>query len=301
MADTEITGIGTSLTGAGAAGTEVAYVQSADGNTDYKITLAELHEWIVTKNSTDNDFQAYDAELAALAGLTSASGKVPYFTGSGTASLLTVTGTDLNAVTGTKGTTNQIAYWNADGDLVGSSTITNANVGPNIGKQTIWVPAVAMSARATSGAATGTYDSGANDITISTFDFDTGTQEFVHFQIAMPKSWNESTISFIPYWTNTTGLTTETVQWKLQVYAVSNDDALNATYSNSVTSSDTWIAQNDLHIGPESGSLTIDGTAAENDLLLCELSRDVANDNMTGDALLIGVKIIYTVDTGIDD
>ena len=154
--------------------------------------------------------------------------------------------------------------------------------------------------RSTSGAGEGSYDSGANDITIKTLDFDTTTQEYAHFAVAMPKSWNEGTVTFIPYWTNTGGASTQNVVWSLAGRALSDDDAANGTFGTAQTSNDTWLAQNDIHIGPTSSAITIGNTPAENDLVVFEVSRVVGSDNMAGDALLIGLKLLITTNAATD-
>jgi len=49
------------------------------------------------------------------------------------------------------------------------------------GKQTIWVPAAAMTARTTNGAASGTTELATNDVMLSSLDFDTTTEEGAGF------------------------------------------------------------------------------------------------------------------------
>lgn len=170
-----------------------------------------------------------------------------------------------------------------------------------IGKQTIWIPAAAMTARTTNGAASGTTESTTNKVMNKVLDFDQTTQEFAQFTVAFPKGWNEGTVTFIPYWTAASG--TGGVTWGLAGVAVSDDDVIDAAFGTAQTSADTLIATTDVHVGPESSAITIAGTPAAGDIVYFQVNRTVAdaNDTLAADARLIGIKLIYTIDSNVDD
>lgn len=170
-----------------------------------------------------------------------------------------------------------------------------------IGKQTVWVPAGAMTARTTNGAASGTTESTTNKVMNKVLDFDTTTQEFAQFTVAFPKGWNEGTVTFIPYWTAASG--SGGVTWGLAGVAVSDDDVIDAAFGTAQTSADTLIATTDVHVGPESSAITIAGTPAAGDIVYFQVNRTVAdaNDTLAADARLIGIKLIYTIDSNVDD
>lgn len=193
---------------------------------------------------------------------------------------------------------------------MGTSALSTANDGTDYlssttgikqGKHTIAVPAAAMIARTTSGAAGGTVESTTNKIMIKTLDFDQTTNEYAQFSIPMPKSWDEGTITAQFLWSSAVS-GTNAVIWGLQAVAISDDDVLDAAFGTAQTVTDAQTAQGDLMITAETSAITIAGTPAAGDLVVFQIYRDAAagGDTLAGDARLHAVRILYTVNAGDD-
>ena len=142
------------------------------------------------------------------------------------------------------------------------------------GKQTIWVPAGAIVSRATGGAAPGTIETTTNKNMVRTLDYDGATQEFGQFEIAMPKSWDEGPITFVPIWSHGATTTNFGVVWALQAVARSDGDAIDAAFGTEQTSTDTGGTTNVQYTAPESVAITIGGSPVENDVVLFQIKRN---------------------------
>ena len=193
-------------------------------------------------------------------------------------------------------------YTNADNELHMIDGAGNDTIFLKGGQHSIWIPAEAISPRGNAGCAdlatTNAATTGRPDIRSLAFDKD--SDEHAQFTIAMPKMWNEGTITAQFYWTNAAA-TSGTVAWGLQGVSLSNDDAIDTAFGTAVVTSDTQTGTaKDVHISPKSGAITIAGSPAANDLTCFQVYRDVSADNLAEDALLLGIKLLYTIDTGND-
>jgi len=171
--------------------------------------------------------------------------------------------------------------------------------GKVVGVQDLFVPAAAMWPRITGGCAplAGT-EMATSLVNIQALAFDQTTQEFAQFFVTPPRKWNNGTIVVMPQWTATTG--SGTVQWGVSFGSYRNDDALTVALGTPQTSDDTLLATNDLHNGPDTSAITPAGTVQDSNLLVGQISRNPASDTLTGDALLIGVVLRFTMDAAID-
>jgi hypothetical protein len=183
----------------------------------------------------------------------------------------------------------------------GVATIEGAVI-KTAGTETIWIPAGAMITATTSGAATASLEAATNDQNYKVFDFDATADEHVHFQVAMPKNWNESTVTFQVWWSST-ATDTDGVAWGLQGVAISDNEAIDASWGTAIVVTDAaQSAAGEVYVTAASSAVTIAGTPAESDICFFRLFRDVSDaaDTMTEDARLIGIKLLITTNAAND-
>jgi len=235
-------------------------------------------------------------------------------------SILDTNGNELFLLTATGSAVNELTYANAatgNGPTFTASGETNVDININpkgtgvlksgtaavkiAGKESLWVPAVAMYPNTTSGCADLAQTELGNGPELKTLDFDKDSDEFAQFAVAFPKSWNEGTVSFQAFFTADT-TNTGTTAWFLQGVALADDGSLNTAFGTAVgpTAKAMSGTANDLAVTAESGAVTIAGSPSTDEYVFFQVYRDVSADDLSADAKLLGIKVFFTTDAAND-
>ena len=231
-----------------------------------------------------------------------------------------VIGTGAASATLTTSGAHDLVLDTNSGTNSGTITITdgadgNINIAPNgngvvqaggsavkvAGKETIWVPAVAMYPNSTNGCADLEQTELSNGPELKTLDFDKDSDEFAQFAVAFPKSWNEGTITFQAFFT-AASTDTGTTSWALQAVALADNGDLNTAFGTAVAPTAKAMSgtSNDLAVTAESGAVTIAGSPSTDEYVFFQIFRDVSEDDLNADAKLLGIKLFFTTDAAND-
>jgi len=265
-----------------------------------------LNGHVITGLVIGTNVQAYDAALTSIAALGTAGDKGIYFTAANVAAEFDLTAAGRALLDDAAASDQRTTLGLAIGTDVQAPATTLAGYGVTDalkqGKLTIGMPAIAMYTRTTNGAATGSIEKATNKNMFKTFDFDTTTQEFVQFEVPMPKNWNLGTVTFVPIWSHPATTTNFGVAFGLAGVGRRDDDAGDVAFGTAVTSVDTGGTTDDIYVGPESAAITIAGTLAAGCTVQFQINRTVADagDTLAVDARLHGIRLFYTVNAADD-
>jgi len=207
--------------------------------------------------------------------------------------------------TGTIGSATTPAAVSIAGDgtvnLATAGATVNSAVIKTAGTETIYVPASAMYPNTTNGcAALAQVELTAGRPELKVLDFDKDSDEFAQFTVAFPKSWNGGTVTFRAFWV---GLAATTgVAWGLQAISVGDNAEADAAFGTAVVvTDDSQGDATEVLVTATSGALTISG-AGDDKMTFFQIFRDVsdANDDMAGDARLVGIQLFFTTDATND-
>ena len=166
----------------------------------------------------------------------------------------------------------------------------------------MWVPAAAMYGPTTNPADAAQVETTATRPDLKVFDFDASTKQYTQFTVAMPKSWNEGTLTYQVYWSPSTTNTGNAI-FGLQGVACADSDTIDVAYGTAINITDAGIGTvEDQQITSESSAMTVAGSPAAGEQTYFQLFRDAADgsDTFTGECRVLGLKLFYTTDAAND-
>ena len=236
-------------------------------------------------------------------------------------SILDTNGNELLLLTATGSAVNELTLANAatgNGPILSATGETNVDINLNpkgtgtlksgtaavkiAGKETIWVPAAAMYGPTTNPADAAQVETTATRPDLKVFDFDASTKQYTQFTIAMPKSWNEGTITYQAYWSPSTTNTGNAI-FGLQGVACADNDTIDVAYGTAINITDAGIGTvEDQQITGESSAVTVAGSPAAGEQTYFQFFRDAADgsDTFTGECRVLGIKLFFTTDAAND-
>ena len=224
---------------------------------------------------------------------------------------LTATGSAVNEITLANAATGNAPTITASGETNVSLNLVPKGTGvlqgngsalKIAGKETIWVPAAAMYGPTTNPADAAQVETTAIRPDLKVFDFDASTKQYTQFTIAMPKSWNEGTLTYQVYWSPSTTNTGNCI-FGLQAVACADGDTIDVAYGTAIEVTDAGIGTvEDQQISSESSAMTVAGSPAAGEQTYFQLYRDAADgsDTFTGESRVLGIKLFFTTDAAND-
>jgi len=255
----------------------------------------------ITSTSDGNIALAPNGTGEVVVGSGSAAGDI---TSSGTQDLIldTNAGTNSGNITITDGVNGNITLSpNGSGEVQAVDAADATGAVKIAGLETIFVPTAAMFGTDANGADAQVVVTTATRPEMKLLDFDPSTIEYAQFSIAMPKSWNEGTITFQAFWAPSNTDTGDALIG-LQGVSVANDATSDVVFGTAVYVTDAGGgAVEDVMVSPVSAAVTIASAAADT-YTYFQVLRNATDgaDDFTGDVRLLGIKLFYTTDAAND-
>lgn len=203
-----------------------------------------------------------------------------------------------------------ITYTPPSGSSLTASNVQDAldelESGGGLGRRTTWIPAREMTPMITNGAASGLIETSSLNV-INTMDFDATTSESVQFEIAMPKSWDRTNISFRVLWSHATTTTNFDVVWEIYSGAIAPSTSFDVSVISFVSVTDTGGVEDTLYTSAETSSVAARDNngdpPTDGSLMIFQVYRSASNvlDTLAVDARLQGVQLFYNINVSTDD